>query len=473
MYMSKKAKVPNISDQDYYSISQLTYRDEYLKKHFSKNIPVKINSGKQYFIDKIKKDPDTGLDVYVFVQAKKKEGKWVKPKEPENVVVGFQGTNQEQIKADVISADGGNVVMGKDPKKKVQYIMKKDASENSKAIAKYNGSMEQAMMIKSGEYKIVTKTSQFNQGDKLVANEVKKYAGTNTVISTTGHSLGGADAEYAGVNNNVYSVAFNNPSIVKLHDEETQKKIRNGEFDLYHKAIINPDDMVGSGWFLEYDRHNGTTIYTKDPSIARQDRANRLNTSLGIPGVLGSLITSFYGQAFAKNPDTHSLNDSNFTFDKNGNIKSVDGSNGVYNQNIESFSSFSGMNGQTIKVDAKYAKELAKRLQAAIEDLKTKKQAIERFPHDHSKMVYDVKSICGKRLGEFKDLDPSDVDKAVLFHAPYVKDGAAFYDSEEQYQTEASLHYLIRDLEDISEFIVKMAEDLKDKDNELASWLRL
>nr|WP_241770667.1 hypothetical protein [Bacillus safensis] len=73
--MSKKVKIPNISDQDYYSISQLTYRDEYLKKHFSKNMPVKINSGNQYFIDKIKKDPDTGLDVYVFVQAKKKEGK--------------------------------------------------------------------------------------------------------------------------------------------------------------------------------------------------------------------------------------------------------------------------------------------------------------------------------------------------------------------------------------------------------------
>lgn len=78
-----------------------------------------------------------------------------------------------------------------------------------------------------------------------------------------------------------------------------------------------------------------------------------------------------------------------------------------------------------------------------------------------------------KEIREFKDLDPSDVDKAVLFHAPYVKDGATFYDSEEHYQTEASLHYLIRDLEDISEFIVKMAEDLKDKDDELASWLRL
>ena len=73
----------------------------------------------------------------------------------------------------MIGADGGNVVMGQDPKKKVKYIMKKEAPENSKAITKYNGSMEQAMLLKSGDYKIVTKTSQFDQGDKLVANEVK------------------------------------------------------------------------------------------------------------------------------------------------------------------------------------------------------------------------------------------------------------------------------------------------------------
>ncbi|MEC1650708.1 lipase [Bacillus vallismortis] len=473
--MNTKTDIPNLSDEDYFSLSQNTYSEKKMKKAYENKTPVVNGSkNKAFYVDKIKKDPDTGLDVYVFVQAKKKEGKWVKPKEPENVVVGFQGTNQEQIKADIISADGGNVVMGQDPKKEKYFIREKGVSEEVESVAKFIGSKKQLNMLSSGKYEIVTKTSQFDQGDKVVANEVKKYAGTKTVISTTGHSLGGADAEYAAVNNNVYSVAFNNPSIVKLHDEETQKKIRNGEFDTYHKAIINPDDMVGAGWFLEYDRHNGTTIYTKDPSIARQDRANRLTSSLGIPGILTGLITTFYGQAFAKNPDTHSLNDSNFTFDKNGNIKSVDDSNGVYNQNIESFSSYSGMNGQTIKVDAKYAKELAKRLQAAIEDLKTKKQAIERFPHDHSKMVYDVKSVYGKRLGEFKDLAPSDVDHAVLFHAPSEKDGvAAFYDSEEQYQTEASLHYLIRDLEDISEFIVTMAEDLKDKDNELASWLRL
>ena len=59
--------------------------------------------------------------------------------------------------------------------------------------------------------------------------EVKqKYKGTSTVISTTGHSLGGAEAEYSAVNNDIYAVAFNSPSIVKLHSEEKQKEINNG-----------------------------------------------------------------------------------------------------------------------------------------------------------------------------------------------------------------------------------------------------
>ncbi len=476
MYMSKKVSVPTLSDQEYYSISQLTYRHDYLKKHYSKKIPVNTISGKRFYIDKIKNDPDTGLDVYVFVQAVKKSNKWVKPSEPENVVVGFQGTNQEQIKADIIKADGGNVVMGTDPKKKVQYLVKKDALPYSKAIAPYTASMGQIAMVESGKYKVVTKTSQFDQGDKLLANEVKKYAGKNTVISTTGHSLGGADAEYAGVNNNIYSVAFNNPSIVKLHDKETQKKIRNGEFDAYHKAIINPDDMVGSGWFLEYERHNGTTIYTKDPSLSRTSRSLRLSPAQGITGVLSSLIAAFYGQAFAKNPDTHSMIDANFKFDEHGNIINVNGSEQVFNQNINTMTAYSGLNGQTIKVDVTYAKQLAEKLQLAIDDLKTKKQKLEQFPHEHDSMVNDVKRSFQSKMGSspYENLTSDDVNQAILYHAPSSSGGSpVFYNTDEQLQTEAMLHYLIRDLEDICNFIVKMAQDMDAKDQELAKWLRL
>lgn len=92
--MNTKTDIPNLSDKDYYFLSQNTYNEKIMQEAYENKIPIQVRSKKAFYVDKIKKDPDTGLDVYVFVQAKKKEGKWVKPKEPENVVVGFQGTNQ-------------------------------------------------------------------------------------------------------------------------------------------------------------------------------------------------------------------------------------------------------------------------------------------------------------------------------------------------------------------------------------------
>ncbi|MFB8733376.1 hypothetical protein ACEQPO_03880 [Bacillus sp. SL00103] len=39
---------------------------------------------------KIAKDQDTGLDAIVLVQAKNKNGKWIKTTTPNNVVVAFR-----------------------------------------------------------------------------------------------------------------------------------------------------------------------------------------------------------------------------------------------------------------------------------------------------------------------------------------------------------------------------------------------
>lgn len=234
--------------------------------------------------------------------------------------------------------------------------------------------------------------------------------------------------------------------------------------------------MVGSGWFLEYERHNGTTIYTKDPSLSRASRSLRLSPAQGITGVLSSLIAAFYGQAFAKNPDTHSMIDANFKFDEHGNIINVNGSEQVFNQNINAMTAYSGMNGQTIKVDVTYAKQLAEKLQLAIDDLKTQKQKLEQFPYEHDSMVNDVKRSFQSKMGSnpYEDLTSDDVNQAILYHAPSSSGGSpVFYNTDEQLQTEAMLHYLIRDLEDICNFIVKMAQDMDAKDQELAKWLRL
>ncbi|MGG3069018.1 lipase, partial [Bacillus glycinifermentans] len=174
-----------------------------------------------------------------------------------NVVVAFAGTDpKNQFFQDVIDADGGNVVAGFDPKKKEHYIIEKDTS---KTIGKYNATPSQDAMLSSGNYKLITKTSQIGQADDLVREVKQKYKGTSTIVSTTGHSLGGAEAEYSAVNNDIYAVAFNNPSVVKLHSEEKQKAIRSGKYNSYVKAIVNPDDMTGSGWWFEYERHAGRT----------------------------------------------------------------------------------------------------------------------------------------------------------------------------------------------------------------------
>ena len=128
MYMNKKSDIPNLTDKDYYFLSQNTYSSNKMKEAFKDRTPIESKSNKAYYVDKIKRDSDTGLDAYVFVQAKKKDGKWVKPDTPKNVVVAFAGTDpKNQFFQDVIDADGGNVVMGIDPKKKEHYIVEKDA----------------------------------------------------------------------------------------------------------------------------------------------------------------------------------------------------------------------------------------------------------------------------------------------------------------------------------------------------------
>ena len=70
--MNTKTDIPNLSDKDYYFLSQNTYNEKIMQEAYENKIPIQVRS-KSFYVDKIKKDPDTGLDVYVFVQAKKKK----------------------------------------------------------------------------------------------------------------------------------------------------------------------------------------------------------------------------------------------------------------------------------------------------------------------------------------------------------------------------------------------------------------
>ncbi|WP_435924031.1 lipase family protein [Paenibacillus sp. DYY-L-2] len=102
-------------------------------------------------------------------------------------------------------------------------------------------------------------TNQFRQAEVLYETVAKTYP--NSEITTTGHSLGGALAEYVAVRNGLSSTSFNAPSINHLLSDELREKSERGDFDKTNVAYVDPGDSIGSG-LADPDRHAGSTYYT-------------------------------------------------------------------------------------------------------------------------------------------------------------------------------------------------------------------
>ncbi|WP_049627461.1 lipase [Bacillus sp. JFL15] len=473
--MAKNIKVPEVSDETYYLLSRYAYNYNKLKESLKNNQPIIADRNIPWYVEKIKTDEDTGLDAVVLSQGEKtQDGKWVKSKNPENVVVAFAGTDigKDPIN-DGVKADGGNIVFGNNPKKEVYYIVKKDAKDTSKTLGKYNGTPSQDAMLTNGKYKLITKTSQIDQADQLVRSVKKKYAGTSTIISTTGHSLGGAEAEYSAVNNDIYAVAFNSPSVVKLHDEETQKDINSGIYDPYIRSIINPDDMVGAGYWNEYDRHNGTTIYTKNPSLSQFSRKQRLDGNLNEQ--ISKNLAYFFTTVILRNPDTHGLNEANFIFDRNGNITNPNGDELVFDKNLGALLPAGAIgSGDAIKVTPKNAKKLAEKVQAMTEDLRTMKKEAQNAYQEHDEKIAELKTEFYGQVGHglFDQLQAQDVTNTIEDIAQSYDKGPIFYDTQAEQAFIDSLQAAITDLEEIGGFLHKIADKFQEKDQMLANWLR-
>ncbi|KAA6451514.1 lipase family protein [Bacillus swezeyi] len=475
--MPKNINIPNISDKEYYYLSRFSYNYDKIKKSLKDNRPLTTSSSSRWYVEQIKSDDDTGLDAVVLSQAEKKNGKWVKSDNPKNVVVAFAGTDAGKDPIDdLVKADGGNIVMGQDPKKKSQYITEKDAKDTSKTLGKYNATPSQDAMVSSGNYKLITKTSQIGQADDLVREVKQKYKGTSTIISTTGHSLGGAEAEYSAVNNDIYAVAFNSPSIVKLHTEEKQKEINNGEYDSYVKSIINPDDMVGAGWWNEYDRHNGKTIYTKNPALSRVQREERMRGDFG-QKVQNSFVYFLQTYAFQM-PETHWVGSNNFSFDENGNVQNIEGDKLVYDKKFKAMLSAEVASASgAIKVTPEVAKQLAEKVHTIINDLRTMKREAENAYQEHDAPINDLKYDTYRQVGHglYDQLTLDDVNNTLndLAQSFDKKGNPLFYDVHAEKAYIASLQNTISDLEDISGYLAQIAKDFKSKDKMLANWLKL
>lgn len=123
----------------------------------------------------------------------------------------------------------------------------------------------------------------------------------------------------------------------------------------------------------EYDRHNGTTIYTKNPSLSQFSRKQRLGGNLSEQ--ISKNLAYFFTTVILRNPDTHGLNEANFVFDRNGTIANPNGDELVFDKNLGALLPAGAIgSADTIKVTPTNAKKLAEKVQAMAEDLRTMKK---------------------------------------------------------------------------------------------------
>lgn len=113
--------------------------------------------------------------------------------------------------------------------------------------------------------------NQFVQAMNLFEKVKEEYPTAD--ISTTGHSLGGAQAEYVAIRNGVSSTSYNPPSIVHLLPDDLQEKVQNGNYLKTNVAYVHPGDTVGSG-VKNADQHVGSTYYINSTF----EEANRYET---------------------------------------------------------------------------------------------------------------------------------------------------------------------------------------------------
>ena len=315
-----------ISDSTYHNLSRFAYQDEEDLKEddIGEWKPIQPKGA-------ILHDPVTGFDATVFQNEKTKE-----------IVVSYRGT------------EGGKPLDRSLP----------DFYTDVKYIAFGTNPIQDGEKIDPYDKTQVIAPNQFTQAATLMEQVKKEYQDKGVKISATGHSLGGANAQYAAAMCGVPAVTYSAPGVYNMLPKEIQKKVDAGEYKGQITNYINPKDSIGGGALREDKTHIGDTyMVNSDFKTANNDygmhQIDRFLDSIGVK-------------------DFHGL--SSYHFDTFGNINNsllVDASTGekIYRSPRYSF----GGSGD-IRVVMEYLEESAKKMQ----------QSAEEFQNQIPRVISDV-----------------------------------------------------------------------------------
>ncbi|MEK4363290.1 hypothetical protein MKX68_12570 [Paenibacillus sp. FSL M8-0212] len=257
-----------VSDEIYHTISQEVYRDSIQSGYnFPTNTDWKVikPSG---MLD----DEKSGFHAEVFYN-----------KKTDQVIIGYRGTEPPDRPIKSVITDYGtdlkDVIGGRTKYTEQQWTSVHNNPNLNEAEKKL---ISPQVYGPNSQYE----NNQFYQADQLYISVRKEYP--QAEISTTGHSLGGALAQYVSVRNNLSSTTYNPASIRAVVSDDILKKIDAGEYDKKNTAYVNPGDGVGAGFFNSSTRHAANTIMINKT----YEEANNRYVQITIPIISKSSGTS-------------------------------------------------------------------------------------------------------------------------------------------------------------------------------------